>query len=81
MYNLLHIQVHRWLEYSIRPEKSSIATVELLPCQLNEPIKDLIPFPLTTRDRKTVMFMTNSNDKSAELLGQEWRRRWSPEQN
>lgn len=27
-----------------------------------------------------VMFMTNSNDKSMELLGQEWRRRWSTEQ-
>jgi transposase len=26
------------------------------------------------------MFMTNSNDKSGELLGQERRRRWSPEQ-
>ncbi|MEB0047542.1 MULTISPECIES: IS3 family transposase [unclassified Pseudomonas] len=26
------------------------------------------------------MFMTNSNDKSGELLGQELRRRWSPEQ-
>lgn len=26
------------------------------------------------------MFMTNSNDKSRELLGQERRRRWSPEQ-
>lgn len=26
------------------------------------------------------MFMTNSNDKSGELLGRERRRRWSPEQ-
>lgn len=26
------------------------------------------------------MFMTNSNDKSGGLLGQERRRRWSPEQ-
>ena len=26
------------------------------------------------------MFMTNSNDKSGELLGQERRHRWSPEQ-
>jgi transposase len=26
------------------------------------------------------MFMANSNDKSGELLGQERRRRWSPEQ-
>src|SRR3546814_2499447 len=37
-------------------------------------------FPLTIRDRQTVMFMTNSNDKSGELLGRERRRRWSPEQ-
>jgi transposase len=26
------------------------------------------------------MFMTNSNDKSGEHLGQQRRRRWSPEQ-
>jgi len=35
---------------------------------------------LTIRDRQTVMFMTNSNDKSGELLCQERRRRWNPEQ-
>jgi len=26
------------------------------------------------------MFLTNNNDKSGELLGEERRRRWSPEQ-
>ena len=43
-------------------------------------MKDKTPFPPYERDRQTVIFMTNSNDKSGELLGQELRRRWSPEQ-
>ncbi|ALI01285.1 hypothetical protein C1Y08_23020 [Pseudomonas sp. FW306-02-F02-AA] len=32
-------------------------------------------------DRQTVMLMTNRNDKSGELLGQERRRRWSQSKN
>lgn len=37
-------------------------------------------FPLTIGNRQAIMLMTNRNDKSGELLSQERRRRWSPEQ-
>lgn len=43
-------------------------------------MKDTTPFPLKIKDRQTGMYMTNSNDKGGELLGQERRRRWSTDQ-
>lgn len=48
--------------------------------QVLGPLLEALGPTLTIRDRQTVMFITNSNDKSGELLGQERRRRWSPEQ-
>lgn len=42
-------------------------------------MKDKILFPITIRDRQTVMYMINK-DKVGELPGPSRRRRWSPEE-